>query len=165
MVVFLVNKRIRVRGLVQSPCGKINVIVTLTFYPPPPLLLYSVTAFQLATPLKLIAGSAHFSSNAVAKRHALRPPPPWRHNDANLESWRVLYSKLAYYYSSSHYIIIQDSFMGKLDCLGRKKLSPTPSHHLVYETLWGYVHTMHKGIFHCLLLFNVHCSIIVKPSF
>ena len=29
------------RGLVQSPCGKINVIVTLTFYPPPPLLLAS----------------------------------------------------------------------------------------------------------------------------
>ena len=26
-----------VRGLVQSPCGKINVIMTLTFYPPPPL--------------------------------------------------------------------------------------------------------------------------------
>ena len=24
------------RGLVQSPCGKINVIMTLTFYPPPP---------------------------------------------------------------------------------------------------------------------------------
>ena len=27
-----------VRGFVQSPCGKINVIMTLTFYPPPPLL-------------------------------------------------------------------------------------------------------------------------------
>ena len=29
--------RSQFRGLVQSPCGKINVIMTLTFYPPPPL--------------------------------------------------------------------------------------------------------------------------------
>ena len=33
-----------IRGLVQSPCGKINVIMTLTFYPPPPSL--NVTAVQ-----------------------------------------------------------------------------------------------------------------------
>ena len=31
-----------VRGLVQSHCGKINVIMTLTFYPPP----LSVTVVQ-----------------------------------------------------------------------------------------------------------------------
>ena len=35
---------IHVRGLVQSPCGNFNVIMTLTFYPPPPPL--NVTAFQ-----------------------------------------------------------------------------------------------------------------------
>ena len=37
------NYTVNVRGLVQSPCGKINVIMTLTFYPPPPPL--NVTAF------------------------------------------------------------------------------------------------------------------------
>ena len=31
-----------IRGLVQSLCGKINVIMTITFYPPP----LNVTAFQ-----------------------------------------------------------------------------------------------------------------------
>ena len=31
----------QIKGLVQSSCGKINVIVTLTFYPPPSLLLAS----------------------------------------------------------------------------------------------------------------------------
>ena len=33
------------QGLVQSPCGKINIIMMLTFYPPPPPSL-NVTAFQ-----------------------------------------------------------------------------------------------------------------------
>ena len=33
----LVYNLIVVSRLVQSPCGKINVIMTLTFYPPPPL--------------------------------------------------------------------------------------------------------------------------------
>ena len=28
---------VQLRGLVQSPCEKINIIMTLTFYPPPPL--------------------------------------------------------------------------------------------------------------------------------
>ena len=30
---------VSVRGLVQSPCGKINIIITLTFYPLDPLPL------------------------------------------------------------------------------------------------------------------------------
>ena len=33
-----------IKGLVQSPCGKINVNMMLIFYPPPPSL--NVTAFQ-----------------------------------------------------------------------------------------------------------------------
>ena len=36
---------VHVRGLVQSPCGKINVIMTLTFHPPLPPSL-NVTVFQ-----------------------------------------------------------------------------------------------------------------------
>ena len=41
-----------VRGLVQSPCGKSNVIMMLTFYPPPPPLLTS-QHFSIDSTLKL----------------------------------------------------------------------------------------------------------------
>ena len=35
---YYVINSVALRGLVQSPCGKIDVIMTLTFYPPPPSL-------------------------------------------------------------------------------------------------------------------------------
>ena len=35
-----------VKGLVQSPYGKINVIMTLKFYPPPPPPSLNVIVFQ-----------------------------------------------------------------------------------------------------------------------
>ena len=38
------------RGLVQSPCGKINVIMTLTSSPPPPL---NVTALDTGVTYKI----------------------------------------------------------------------------------------------------------------